>query len=388
MAWMRCRAAHCNTTATAVLAQGSLSSLVHEGLVRHSVAVQAATPPTLPSIAVSSRGLVGRIGLARDPLAGGTAAPTSPASALNAADYEFVVSAVNLRATLTSRLDVTSQLSTACITYDAGMRVDLEAGFKRSQLTELLRESEVAGIVREVHEAAKVAWLHPGEGDALLSAWQRMAAAPGEGGYGMFDGGCGRMSAEEMRCALSLACRTRVNGYHVWCSVHDVIVSSVCRNWKQLYPDLILDPERDPFPAIPAIRIAGVSICDSNVIPLIPTAAGTRHVAATMRTTGIQVAVSPAHLQLFRSFAAAVDEVLEDVSRRGRAATQEAMPGLLKHEDGNVRVSPAQSKRQQQMHAFNELFGRLVVYARARGILRALRPCRRRRKASSSVTLR
>lgn len=199
-----CRAAQCDTTATAVLAQGSLTSLVREGLVRHSVAVQAASPPALPSIAVSSRGLVGRIGLARDPLAAAAAdAPAAPASALNAADYEFVVSAVNLRATLTSRLDVTSQLSTACITYDAGTRVDIEAGFKRSQLTELLRESEVAGLVREVHEAAKVAWLHPGEGDALLSAWQRMAAAPGEGGYGMFDGGCGRMSADEMRCAAA-----------------------------------------------------------------------------------------------------------------------------------------------------------------------------------------
>lgn len=113
--------------------------------------------------------------------------------------------------------------------------------------------------------------------------------------------------------------------------------NGACRNWKQLYPDLILDPERDPFPAIPAVKIAGVSICDSNVIPLIPTAAGTRHVAATMRTTGVQIAVSPVHLQLFNSFAAAVEEVVEDVSRRGRAATQEAMPGLLEHEDGNVR---------------------------------------------------
>jgi hypothetical protein len=93
-----------------------------------------------------------------------------------------------------------------------------------------------------------------------------------------------------------------------------------CRNLKQLYPGLILDSDRDPFPTIPAFKIGGVAVCNSVVIPLVPSAAGTRQVAATLSTSGIQAAISPMHLLLLQSFATAVDEVVADVSARARAA--------------------------------------------------------------------
>lgn len=179
-----------------MLASSSVVKLVREGLVRHRVAVQASAPPALPSIAINCRGLAGRIGLAK----GGPASKAPAPVATNCADYELVLSLVNLRATLASRYDVTSQLSTACVTYDAGMRVDIESGFQRAQLTDLLRNAEVAHIVRDVHESAKVAWLHPGDGEALLASWQHIAQTPDVAPLDMeASAGPGRLSADEVR---------------------------------------------------------------------------------------------------------------------------------------------------------------------------------------------
>lgn len=96
---------------------------------------------------------------------------------------------------------------------------------------------------------------------------------------------------------------------------------------KSIYPGLILDPNRDPFPLLPAIKVAGMSVCDSNVIPMLPTVAGTRFVAATLRVKGVQVAISPEHFHLLNSFFTGLSDVLADVSQRAAAAAR--TPGLL-----------------------------------------------------------
>lgn len=190
-------------TAAEALSSGTLSSLVSTGLVRHQVAVQAMAPPILPSISISSGGFVARIGMgpretrpipSSPPVA---TAPNDPSLPVPS-DYEFVCSVINIHATLLSRFDVTRQFSSACVTYDAALRADFEAGFKRAQLSALLLDPEISEIVREVHESATVAWLHPGDGEALLSSWERMAAEPG---VGSFASQAPRFSAEEARCA-------------------------------------------------------------------------------------------------------------------------------------------------------------------------------------------
>lgn len=209
----------------AVLASGALTKLVRNGLVRHQAAVQALAPPLLPSVCIISGGFVARIGMAphdsaaaaaNDPSTSADGATEAAAATHNTtsgasdnaarqaddvspADYEFVISAINMRATLLSRFDVAHRLSTACVAYDAALRADVEAGFKRAQLSALLQDAEVADIVREVHEGATVAWLHPGDGDALLAAWQRIGAEAADDGEGA-DGR--RMSTEDARCAL------------------------------------------------------------------------------------------------------------------------------------------------------------------------------------------
>jgi hypothetical protein len=197
-----CRAALSSVTAAEALSSGTLSSLVTRGLVRHQVTVQAMTPPILPSISITSGGFVARIGMSpRKPSptpSPPVAVPPSDSSSPIPSDYEFICSVINIHATLLSRFDVTRQLLSACVSYDAALRADFEAGFKRAQLSALLLDPEISDVVREVHESATVAWLHPGDGEALLSSWERMAAEPGVGG---FDSHASRFSAEEARCA-------------------------------------------------------------------------------------------------------------------------------------------------------------------------------------------
>jgi hypothetical protein len=210
-----------SATAQSVLAAGALTQLVRSGLVRHQAAVQAMAPPMMPSCCVTCGGFVARIGMAAataapapekpSPSAAGApggAAAAAPKETSNAycsvdlqpSDYELVVSAINLRATLLSRFDVAQRLSTACIAYDASVRVDVEAGFKRAQLSALLRDPEVSDVVREVHESTVVAWLHPGDGDALLASWRQMATADAGRG-GARTARSTSWSAEDMRCA-------------------------------------------------------------------------------------------------------------------------------------------------------------------------------------------
>jgi hypothetical protein len=98
---------------------------------------------------------------------------------------------------------------------------------------------------------------------------------------------------------------------------------------KSIFPGLILDPDRDPFPVLPAIKVAGMSVCDSTVIPMLPTVAGTRFVAATVRMKGVQVAISPEHFRLLNSFFTGLSNMLADVSQRAAAAAVSAAPGLL-----------------------------------------------------------
>ena len=248
-----CRAAGVETTAFNVLSAGALTKLVREGLVRHQAAVQAMAPPLLPSVCLTSGGFVARIGMAASAsdgagasdkaaenapppgaaadadLAGDAQRPGSSrrahAKPLSAADYEFVMSAINLRATLLSRFDVARRLSTAAVAYDAAMRVDMEGGFKRAQLSALLRDPDVSDVVRDVHESAVVAWLHPGDGDALLATWRAMAAAGGaarDGGSG--GGGTGRRSAqwsaEDAKCAIhTVHCWSTSALVHLGCHV-------------------------------------------------------------------------------------------------------------------------------------------------------------------------
>jgi hypothetical protein len=142
------------------------------------------------------RGLVGRFGLGNDTHTHTNASPANETS--NPTDYEFVLSAVNLRATLASRYDITELLTSACMTYDTGLRVDVESGFQRAQLSDLLRNPEVAHVVRDVHESARVAWLHPGDGDALLASWHRIASTPGAALRDAAAVGPCRMSADEV----------------------------------------------------------------------------------------------------------------------------------------------------------------------------------------------
>lgn len=44
----------------------------------------------------------------------------------------------------------------------------VQAGFMQGGITPLLQDPDLAAVVRDVHEAASLAWQHPSDGDALL----------------------------------------------------------------------------------------------------------------------------------------------------------------------------------------------------------------------------
>lgn len=185
-----CRAAQCAAQAEEVLSAGTLAALVKTALVRHQVTVQASPPPIVPALSLTCGGLVGRVGAA--------APETPPISGAAAPDnYEAVASVLGIRATLNTRLDTSNQLSAASIAYSGRLSADIEGGFKRARISGLLQaDAAVAAVVRGVHDAAALAWLHPGDGDALLASWARAVDAAAAGGAA-----AARLSAEDAQCA-------------------------------------------------------------------------------------------------------------------------------------------------------------------------------------------
>ena len=75
---------------------------------------------------------------------------------------------------------------------------------------------------------------------------------------------------------------------------------------------------------LPAFKIAGFSLCETTLIPMVPTVAGARHVAATARVAGVQIGVSPEHVRLAHRLGTRLQAVLDDAAARALAAAAAA----------------------------------------------------------------
>jgi hypothetical protein len=106
-------------------------------------------------------------------------------------DYEFIISVIDIGGTLTSRLDTSHHGESACAAYDVSVNFDVEAGFKQGRISALLQDEVLTHMVQQIHQTAKLAWLHPGDDEGIMSEWE--AGQPGGNQY---------VTPEQKQCAL------------------------------------------------------------------------------------------------------------------------------------------------------------------------------------------
>jgi hypothetical protein len=209
---LRCRSAGCGSTAQAALEAGNLPALVHNGLVKHRIAIQGMSPPIIPSIFVTCGGLVMRLGM----LGHSQSWPSPPdmqsgpvrrvhPDKLDPREYDFIISVIDVRGAVAAQLDTTHHAAAASACYDMSAHFDVEAGFKQGRISSLLQDRELSVVVREAHETAVMAWMHPSDDEAILEAlkeWQQ------RGKYNMYK--------EQKQCASSPVCPC-LSAYHASC---------------------------------------------------------------------------------------------------------------------------------------------------------------------------